>query len=110
MSRSETKKRQKLRTKIKKSIKEGKKPNNPLRIKGRFGMEEDRLGMGGMDLALSDKKAKEAVFGKKRSILDTLLMAAEAEKARKKASKTVPKFMNMGGVIPGRGGSFKGVK
>ena len=107
MSRSETKKRQKLRTKIKKSIKEGKKPNNPLRIKGRFGMEEDRLGMGGMDLALSDKKAKEAVFGKKRSILDTLLLQGRAEKARK---KIMPKFMNMGGVIPGRGGSFKGVK
>ena len=107
MSRSETKKRQKLRTKIKKSIKEVKKPNNPLRIKGRFGMEEDRLGMGGMDLALSDKKAKEAVFGKKRSILDTLLLQGRAEKARK---KIMPKFMNMGGVIPGRGGSFKGVK
>ena len=107
MSKSKTKERQKLRTKIKKSIKEGKKPNNPLRIKGRFGMEEDRLGMGGMDLALSDKKAKEAVFGKKRSILDTLLLQGRAEKARK---KIMPKFMNMGGVIPGRGGSFKGVK
>ena len=107
MNKSKTRKKQKLRTKIQKSIKEGKKPDNPLRIKGRFAGERDRLGSGGMDLAMSDKAAKESIFGKKRSLLDTLLIQAMDEKKRK---KVVPKFMNMGGVIPGRGGSFKGIK
>ena len=37
-------------------------------------------------------------------------MAKDGGYVAKKRKKVVPKFMNMGGVIPGRGGSFKGIK
>ena len=106
MGRVETREKEKFRSKLKKSEKEGKKPDNPSRIEGKYGSEEDRLGEGGMDLGLSDKKAKEKVFGKKRSLLETLQLQDEDKKKRKKAEKTVPKFMKSGGTIKYRGGGI----
>ena len=106
MGRVETREKEKFRSKLKKSEKEGKKPDNPSRIEGKYGSEEDRLGEGGMDLGLSDKKAKEKVFGKKRSLLETLQLQDEDKKKRKKAEKTVPKFMKSGVTIKYRGGGI----
>ena len=103
MGRVETREKEKFRSKLKKSEEQGKKADNPSRIKGRFGKEIDRSGAGGMDIAMSDKKAKEKVFGKKRSILDTLLLQGEDQKKRKKA---MPKFMKSGGMIKYRGGGI----